>query len=125
MKNIHELSFRYEKAEDFNIAKENTNYVFQTVSALTHSSPKLLAETCLSKILTSNRNLASGQLDLIYPDNSVHDTNENDSFPDLSLSTLHLSGSCVDVDSVVSLDDVLIVPVQDIASSPTMSNVQK
>ncbi|KAL3286819.1 hypothetical protein HHI36_001311 [Cryptolaemus montrouzieri] len=106
-------------------ANSNPTVQFQTVSALIHSSPKPLAETCLSKLTTSNRNLASGQLDLIYPDNSVLDTNENDSFPDLFLSRLHLSGSYLDVISVVSLDDVLILPFQDIASSPTMSNVEK
>ncbi|KAL3277974.1 hypothetical protein HHI36_013315 [Cryptolaemus montrouzieri] len=48
----------------------------QTVSVIIHSSPEALAETCLSKITTSNRNQAS----------SIIDTNENDSFPDLPLS---------------------------------------
>ncbi|CAF4889510.1 unnamed protein product [Pieris macdunnoughi] len=101
------------------------NVQVQTVSALIHSPPKPLAETCTSKITTRNRNLASAQLDVIYPDNLTLDTNKNDSFPDLSLSTLHLSGSYLDVGSLVSLDEFLILPLEDIASSPTMSSVEK
>ncbi|CAB3252781.1 unnamed protein product [Arctia plantaginis] len=104
----------------------------QTVTAVIHSAPKpsTNAEPRTSKI-TSNRNLASSKIDYdeitLYPDSSkTLDTNKNNPFPDLSLSTLHLSG--LDVDSIVSLADVLILPLEDIILStptPTTSSVEK
>lgn len=121
--------------EDENIndeANSDSTVQVQTVTAEIHSAPKpsTNAEPCTSKI-TSNRNLASSKIDYdeitLYPDNSkTLDTNKNNSFPDLSLSTLHLSG--LDVDSIVSLDDVLILPLEDIIlSTPTSttSSVEK
>lgn len=120
------ISSLHEETETENDqANSDPTVQVQIVSVLTHSPPKPLTETCKSKITTRNRNLASAEFDVIYPSNSTLDTNKNDSFPDLSLSTLHLSGSYLDVGSVVSLDDVLIVPFEDIPSSPTMFSVEK
>ncbi|XP_071055155.1 inner centromere protein A-like [Onthophagus taurus] len=102
----------------------------QSVSAEIHSAPKQFIEPCTSNITTSNRTLASSKIDCdeitVYPDEySTLDTNKNDSFPDLSLSTLHLSGSYLDVGSTVSLDDILILPLQDITSTHTILSVEK
>ncbi|CAB3241876.1 unnamed protein product [Arctia plantaginis] len=113
-------------------ANSNSTVQVQTVTAVIHSAPKpsTNAEPRTSKI-TSNRNLASSKIDYdeitLYPDSSkTLDTNKNNPFPDLSLSTLHLSG--LDVDSIVSLADVLILPLEDIILStptPTTSSVEK
>ncbi|CAB3254267.1 unnamed protein product [Arctia plantaginis] len=121
--------------EDENIndeANSDSTVQVQTVTAEIHSAPKpsTNAEPCSSKI-TSNRNLASSKIDYdeitLYPDSSkTLDTNKNNSFSDLSFSTLHFSG--LDLDSIVSLDDVLILPLEDIilsTSTPTTSSVEK
>lgn len=109
--------------EDKNINdKANSDSTMQvlTVAAEIHSAPKpsTNSEPCISKI-TSNRNLAASKIDYdeitLYPDDSETKTsNKNNSFPDWSFSTLDLSG--LDVDSVVSLDDVLVLPLEEIIS---------
>lgn len=129
-KDIPISSLHDEKTENKDEANFDPTVQVQIVSAEIHSSPNQSAEPCTPKISTSNRNIASSDIDYDeitgYPGSSTTlGINKNDSFPNLSLSTLHLSGSYLDVGSIMSLDDVLIISLEDDISTPNTSSVEK
>lgn len=118
----------------------------QTVSAQIHPSPKKYAEPDTLKLSTRNRNAALASItdydeitvlsETSQKDSDLVDCNKNISLiEDLSIieaeekdtiSTLHLSGSYLDVSSIVSIDDFLILPFEDEeVTTTTLSVAQK
>ncbi|CAG4946140.1 unnamed protein product [Colias eurytheme] len=118
-------SLREEVENQNNEANSNPIVQVQTVSAQIHSTPKQFTQ-----ITTKNSNTATVSSKFEYNEiienqgnSATIDSNKKDLFPDLSLSTLHLSDSYFDVGSIVSLDDVLILPLQDIASTSNTEEI--
>lgn len=91
------------------------------------------SEPSPSKISNRTSNFTASKINydeitVYYDDSLTPKTNNNVPFTDLSISTLNLSGSFLDVGSIVSLDDILILPL-DFTILPfytlSISHVQK